>query len=442
MEGSAGKLKNLLIITPHFPPVNSADIHRVRQSLPYYREFGWNPVIITVDPKYIESYNVDPLLSLIIPEDIRVYKVGAFSAKTTRKFGLGSLSMRAYFQIRKKGNELLQKEKFDLVFFSTTAFHVMALGPGWKKKFGVPFILDIQDPWRNDFYLSKPASERPPKFFVSYQIDKKLENATVPKADGIISVSKAYCDTFKERYNNLKDKQFRVIPFGATDRDFEFMQEHIQSTTVKLRDGKINIVYIGRGGHDMKTALEIIFKSFKKGLQQDPTIFSQAYFSFIGTSYAVPGQGQKTIEPLAEGMGIKEYVREITDRIPYFDTLFLLKKADILLVPGSNDNTYTASKIYPYILAERPLLALFHEKSSVIKVLKDVGIDTYITFDSENDSKELIDSFYGKMKNLLKDRVTVTVNRHAFMPYTARARAREQTDFFDEVVGSFKKMKQ
>ncbi|PWT72757.1 MAG: hypothetical protein C5B59_15060 [Bacteroidetes bacterium] len=433
MEGCAGKLKNLLIITPHFPPVNSADMHRVRQSLPYYREFGWNPVIITVDPKHIESYNIDPLLSLTIPPDIRVYKVGALPVKTTRKFGLGSLSMRAYFQVQKKGNELLRKEHFDLVFFSTTAFHVMAIGPGWKKKYGVPFILDIQDPWRNDFYLSKPASERPPKFFISYQIDKKMESSTVPKADGIMSVSSAYCDTFKERYN-LPQAKCKVIPFGASNYDFEIMRDHVQQSSVKLKEDKINLVYIGRGGHDMKTSLQIIFNAFRKGLQEEPALFSQAHFSFIGTSYALPGQGQKTIEPLAEEMGIKDYVTEMTDRIPYFETLYLLRKADILLVPGSNDNTYTASKIYPYILAERPLLALFHENSSVINVLKDVGLDTYVTFGSQTDTTEKSDAFHAKMKRMLAGGMAVSLNHAAFEPYTARARAKEQTDFFNEVI--------
>ena len=50
--------------------------------------------------------------------------------------------------IKKKGNELLRKNKFNLIYFSTTAFHVMALGPVWKKKFKVTnhlksYILNI-----------------------------------------------------------------------------------------------------------------------------------------------------------------------------------------------------------------------------------------------------------------------------------------------------------
>jgi len=435
MERNPGELKKVLIISPHFPPVNAADMHRIRQSLPYFEEFGWQAVIITVDPAYIESYSNDPLLLHTIPANTEVHQVKAYPVNITRKLGLGSLSMRSFFQIRKKGNELLKKNHFDLVYFSTTAFHVMTLGPKWKKKFGIPFILDIQDPWRNDFYLSKPKSERPPKFFISYNIDKKLEAMTIPKADGIISVSKAYCDTFKQRYPILKDRQFKVIPFGASGHDFEIMEKYVRHTSVKLPVGKINIIYIGRGGHDLKFALEIIFKAFEKGLHRDHEIFSRAHFSFIGTSYAQPGLGQKTIEPLAVHWKLGEYVSEMTDRISYFDTLFLLKEADILVVPGSTDTSYTASKIYPYILAEKPLLAVFHKNSSVVKVLQDIHVDTFVTFENENSLDHGIDTCYKKLKNILEDNFrNIRLDRVAFEPYMARSRTKEQVDFFEQVI--------
>jgi len=82
----------------------------------------------------------------------------------------------------------------------------MALGPYWKKKYKVPFVLDIQDPWRNDYYLDKPRHERPPKFFFTYHIDKYLEARTVPFADAIVSVSKTYCDIFKCRYKTSRNR--------------------------------------------------------------------------------------------------------------------------------------------------------------------------------------------------------------------------------------------
>jgi len=432
-------MKRVLIISPHFPPINSADMHRVRQSLPYFREFGWEPVVITVEEAFIEIYSKDPLLLHTIPDDIEVHKVKAWDAKKTRKFGLGSLSMRAYFYFQQKGDELLRQRKFDLVYFSTTAFHVMALGPRWKRKFGVPFILDIQDPWRSDFYLDKPKHERPPKFFISYTIDKYLEAVTVPRADGIISVSQGYIDTFMSRYPGMKKEQCRVIPFGASTRDFEVMNEHLgQSDRVGLKPGKINLVYVGRGGYDMTFALEIFFKAMVKGLEKYPAFFSRLHIWFIGTSYAPPGSGRPTILPLAQKLGVGEYVTEITDRIGYFDTLSLLKQADALFVPGSTDTSYTASKIYPYILAQKPLLALFYKGSSVLEVLKAMGYTRVIAFDHTADPADAyVDRCLDAFRSVLDARpADGPFDSRSFEPYTAKARTAEQVRFFEQVLAA------
>ena len=37
-------MRRVLIVSPSFPPISAADLHRVRMSLPYYREFGWEPI--------------------------------------------------------------------------------------------------------------------------------------------------------------------------------------------------------------------------------------------------------------------------------------------------------------------------------------------------------------------------------------------------------------
>lgn len=433
-------MKRVLIISPCFPPVNAADIHRVRQSLPYFRELGWEPVVIAVDEAYVASYSVDPLLLKTIPGDIEIHRIKAFDIKYTKRLGLGSLSMRSFLQFRRKGDELLRTQRFDLVYFSTTAFHVMALGPRWKRKFKVPFVVDIQDPWRNDFYLSRPRKERPPKFFLAYNIDKKLEASTIPHADGIISVSQGYCDTFKERYPSLGEHQFKVIPFGASEGDFRVMEKYVSDIPVKLPAGKINLVYVGRGGHDMKLALQIIFEAFKKGIREDKDVFSKMHFTFVGTSYAMAGQGTKTIEPTARIQDIQDYVTEITDRIPYFDTLYLLRQADALVVPGSTDKFYTASKIYPYLLAGKPLLAVFYKASSVINVLQQVGCRGLVIFDDAGLNEEVVERCYCRLKEVVTHlSLNYGVDRKAFEPYTAFSRTREQADFFDQVIETFGK---
>lgn len=411
-------------------------MHRVRQALPYLEEMGWKPVVITVEEKYIESYSIDPLLALTIPPDIEVHKVKAFPVKRTRKIGLGSLSLRSYWFIKRKGDELLAKEKFDLVYFSTTAFHVMALGPVWKKKFNVPFIVDMQDPWRNDFYLDKPANQRPPKFLIAYNIDKYLEAKTIPFADGIISVSQGYCDTFIKRYPAVTNKRCRVVPFGVADADIEVMRKYVTGCKkVALPDDKVNIVYVGRGGYDMAFALNIVFNAFAKALETDPAKFSKWHFWFIGTSYAPEGTGRKTITPVAEENNVGAYVTEITDRVPYFEGLYLLDKADILFIPGSTDITYTASKLYPYIILQKKMLAVFNEQSSVVRILNQLQYGKLVSFDHSKNtpeaySAECLDYFNA----LTVESGEQLLNEELFEPYKAYAKTKAQVDFFNEVI--------
>jgi hypothetical protein len=430
-------MKKILIISPNYPPVNAADMHRVRQSLPWFGKYGWTPVVIAVEETSIEAYSTDALLLHTLPAGIEVHKVKAWDVKKTRKFGLGALGMRAYFPIRKKGDELLGREKFDLIYFSTTAFHVMALGPRWKKKFGVPFVLDIQDPWRSDFYLDKPKNQRPPKFFIAYNIDKYLEKKTVPAADGIISVSQGYCDTFVRRYPTIRKDRFRVIPFGVSSRDFEVMEKYVHRVNeVQLKPDKHNIVYVGRGGHDLRFALEIIFKALAKGIATEPDLFSRLHFWFIGTSYAPAGTGRPTIRPLAEAMQLDRFVTEITDRIPYFQTLFLLKKAQMLLIPGSIDTSYTASKILPYVMAQKPLLAVFYRKSSVVGILEDLHVGKTVAFDYPGTAPEgYVDECLSAIKTLLgKDGAEPLAEPSRLTPYTAETKTQLQVELFDSIL--------
>lgn len=435
-ENQIKQLKRVLIISPHFPPVNAADMHRVRQSLPFFRELGWEAEVITVDPKYVEAYSIDELLLQTIPASVKVHYVKAWEAHKTRRFGLGSLSMRSWFHFKRKGNTLLSSCKFDLVYFSTTAFHVMALGPYWKRKFKVPFILDIQDPWRNDFYCDKPKAEKPPKYFISYNIDKYLERKTIPKADGIISVSQGYVDILLKRYKNLKAELFKVIPFGGSSIDFDVMHKNSQNfSSFKFKKDKVNVVYIGRGGYDLGFAINILFASFCQGLKQNPEVFGNLHFWFLGTSYASPGAGVQTILPIAVKYGIEGYVTESTDRVAYFQTLFLLEQADLLCMPGSVDKSYTASKLYPYILAKKPLLGIFFYKSSVVEVFNRTNAGEIISFDEGDNPQNYIDECIGKLKKLINKRdQPVNTDWNAFESYSAFELAKAQVAFFEQTI--------
>ena len=403
-------MKRVLIISPHFPPVNAPDMQRIRMCLPYYRDYDWEPVIICVNHNYVDGY-IDDLLTQSYPTDIEIHRVKAFSTKLTRKIGVGSLSLRSYFQIMKKGNQLLKKNKFDLIFFSTTAFHVFRIGPYWKKKFGVPYVLDIQDPWRNDFYLNKPKDQQPPKFKINYLIDKYLEAASIPKADGIISVSRGYIDILKNRYSELSENNFLLLPFCVSSIDFEIAKKttNQQSIKFKVDSNNYNIIYIGRGGFDLNLSIEILFEAFNKLITEKPQTYEKVRFIFAGTSYAPVGSGRQTIKPIAKKLGVDNFVIEITDRLPYFEALSILQDADLLFIPGSTDSSYTASKIFPYILSKKPIFAIFHKSSSVVSIINKSQSGLVIEFD-ENINKqyciqkaeEILELFVEKNKSNLR----------------------------------------
>jgi len=428
-------MKTVLIISPHFPPVNAPDMQRLRQSLPYFFENGWEAEVITVNKKCIEVNSLDDFLLNSIPQNIKIHTIDAWDVNTTRKFGLGSLSMRSFFQFKKAGTEILKKRKFDLIFFSTTAFHVMALGPYWKRKFEIPFVVDIQDPWRNDFYLNKPPNERPPKFFITYNLDKYLEAKTIPFADGILSVSDEYINVFHERYKSTQKTMSLTLPFAGNKLDFEIANDNsFFQKTIPLDKSKKNIIYIGRGGNDLKKALLIFFEALKQIAKESPDVYAQIHCWFIGTSYAASGKGLQTIFPLAQSLGVHNVVTEITDRLPYFQSLYYLKQADLLFIPGSTDTAYTASKIYPYILAEKPLLAVFHKNSSVVTIINETNSGTVISFDENEEIGHLVAASKRDLIQQLFTKNKIQTNWSAFEKYSAASMTKKMLAFFDAIM--------
>ncbi|WP_299228499.1 glycosyltransferase [uncultured Psychroserpens sp.] len=406
-------------------------MHRVRQGLPYFKSFGWEPTVLCVKPKHVEMAT-DSLLNESIPKAVRVIKVNAFSTKYTRKLGLGNLGLRAFWQLYRKGNMLLRSENFDLVYFSTTMFACMPIGRLWKRKFNVPFIIDMQDPWRNDYYLTVPKSEQPPKFWFAHRLNSTLEKFTIPHVNGIVSVSQGYIDILKERYPSIQKIPSKVLTFGAAVKDFELIQDLKIPQTLIFDTNKTNIVYVGRGGHDMKQSLSLVFKAFKNGLEQHPQ-FKNCKLWFIGTSYAPDGQGKKTIVPLAETYGVEKYIEEITDRKSYFEVLSLLKKSDVILIPGSEDKNYTASKLYPNILAKKPLLCIFHSNSSVVSIVKKLNAGHVVEFDKANALQECEKAILSLINN---HELVPKTNWNYFDTFTAKTMTKAQCDFFETVIST------
>ena len=78
---------------------------------------------------------------------------------------------------------------------------------------------------------------------------------------------------------------------------------------------------------------------------------------------------------------------ETPGRLDYLDALSVLTQASAIVLLGSSEPHYTASKLYPALLARRPVLALFHEASSVVSILRSTASEPtvrVVAYGSEN----------------------------------------------------------
>ena len=402
-------------------------------SLSFFREFGWEAEVVAVDPKHSEFVK-DPLLLETIPPEVKIHYVQALPVKWTRKAGLGSIALRSLFFYRRKVNRLLKENQFDLIYFSTTQFPVCVLGAYWKRKHGVPYVIDMQDPWHVGSYEGIAKDQKPSKFWFASRLNAWLEPKAMKHVDGLISVSEKYLQELGKKYNRCKSIPKRTITFGWFQKDLQVAAANKKNAPSVLPEGtgKFKVAYVGRGGADMKEALDILFHCFSR-LKDENSGYKKIHFYFIGTSYAGAGKGIATILPVAKQYGMESMVTEITDRIPFYQALNTLADANALFIAGSNDARYTASKIYPYVMVNKPLLAIFHPQSSAVDILRSLKTGTVISFEhTDREQMEKTRNFFNHI--LAGPQKFCEPDPQVFEKYSARSMTGRQCELFNEVV--------
>lgn len=429
--------RQLLIISPHFAPTNAPDMHRARLMLPYLRDLGWEPTVLAIHPDFVEGVPIDPLLKDSYAEDIPVIRTKGISSKITRLLGFGGLWKRCGRQFTQAGDRLLSSQKFDLVFISSSQFDAFNLGPRWLKHFGVPYVLDFQDPWVNDYY--DVHNIRPPggklKYWWSQLSAHRNEPIAVKQAAGIVCVSESYGPTLLHRYPGLKSNKFLSLPFGASEIDMQIARNHRpHHLLVSFGDGNIHHVYAGRCTANMRPALDLLFSAFKLYLQTNPAQAKRHRFHFIGTDYAPVGLARFNVMPAAQAADVSDYVTEHTARVSYYDALFYITHADALIVLGSDDLSYNASKMSPYLLAQRPVIVIAHEESQMLGLAHEYegieghGYNNHPTVPDKGSIRIIHDRWFAG-NHCQKPTTTIETNPHFL---TASLMTKKLTRIFDQ----------
>ena len=423
-------LKRVLIVSPNWPPVTYPDMQRARVACAHLRENGWEPLVLTVNPDE-QIGPKDPLLVETLPKDLKVWRAGSLPVSLTSLVGVRNVALRSYLQLARLGARILEEERPSVVFFSTTMFALFALGPRWRARFGIPYVLDYQDPWVSERPLPPPTSVRAIKRQLVNLMALASEPAVVRGAAHIVSVSPAYPVALRARYPDVPEERFTVMPFGAAESDVALARRaDVTQSIYRRSDGLAHWVYAGRGGSDLAAAARPFFIALARERARDSARIGRIRVHFIGTDYS--NEGRRTFDKVAAECGVGDLVVEHPLRVTYFESLRCLLDADALLIFGSDDPGYTASKIYPYILAGKPLLVVSHAASTMVKVVEETRCGTLVTFMPE-ESAEVVGqrvqgAWFGRMTPPAPE-----TDWSMFERYSARSMTKSLCAIFDRV---------
>jgi hypothetical protein len=423
-----GKLKKILIIYPHFPPSNLAGVHRPRLFAQHLNSFGWEPVILTVDEKFYEE-TLDWNLHQLLPKNLRIEKVNAF--KITKPRLIGDIGLRAFFQLRKKALSLLQSEEFDFIYIPIPSFYTALLGPYLYKKTKVKYGIDYIDPWVHVFPGSDKLFSR---HWFTTQLAKWLEPKAVKNVAVITGVAEGYYQGVIERNPSIKNTcLFGAMPYGGEKSDHEGLRNLDIKPYLFQKNNKLQLVYAGAMLPKAYEPLEAIFKA----IAANKAIFNAVEFHFIGTGKLPNDPLSYNIKPLAEKYGLwQTIVFEYPKRIPYLDVLIHLDASDGVFILGSTEPHYTPSKTYQGVLSCKPILAVLHQDSSAVKILKSSGGGIVLDFDGQNEI-HLIEnnfpSFFSEYINWIKGFNIESVDLQIFEQYSAKNVTQKLVSILDKI---------
>lgn len=428
-DGGTPPLREVLVVSPHFPPTDAVDMHRVRMTVGHYRANGWRPIVLCVRAEDA-GRPIDRGLLETLPADLEVIAVVAPKAA----FGLGAIGLRAWRALEREGRRILAQRPIALVFISTTAFPIMAIGPAWKRRSGAPFVLDFQDPWASFPQSAAPFRRGGLKHAAMRLLHRWLERRTVPQAAGLIAVSPVYVELLRKAYPALRDRPAQVSEFGYSDADMAAARRRGRpSPALERGEGERVCLFAGRVAPAMEGALRVLFRAFAAGLERSPATFRPWRFVFIGTGYANAGNPQ-VVAGLAAEAGISERVSEHPDRIPFLDALASMMQADAVLILGSDDEGYIPSKLRSCLALDRPLLCVAPKASRLAAAV--AGLESVVQLSVEPGRSS--EDWAGRLARLadrggagsFADRAALTA------PFEALACAARDCGLFDATLAS------
>ncbi|MDO9338961.1 MAG: glycosyltransferase family 4 protein [Bacteroidales bacterium] len=372
-------MNKVLIVTYYWPPSGGAGVQRWLKFSKYLPEFGWEPVILTVDPEYAAYPVTDNSLAAELPLSVKVHRTPAidyFSIYKKDKSRIPAAGfansvdntlkgkilrfIRGNFFIPdprrgwnkyafRKACEIIEPEGINHVITTSPPHSTQLIGLKVKKKYpGIKWIADLRDPWTDIYYYEQFYPT-----FISKRIDSGLEKSVLKKADRIITVGASLKTLFSLKVKGVENKT-DVITNGYDEDDFAGLTPSSSDIFTISYTGTLSDAYPIEGFLDA-------LQSFKEN-------GNDFRLRFIGT-----------VSPKHKDLILSKTGNSIVEFIPYVDHAtairYLLDTTVLLLIiPDHQSNKcIITGKLFEYIATGKPILCLGPVDGDAAEIIRTTG---------------------------------------------------------------------
>jgi glycosyltransferase involved in cell wall biosynthesis len=385
-------MRRVLLIAYHFPPIRgSSGVQRTLRFAQHLPRYGWQPVVLTIHPRaYPEAGNTE---GNEVPEGIEVHR--AFGLDTARHLRLagrypGPLAvpdrwMSWAFWAIPKALSLIRSRQIDAVWstFPIATAHTIALKV--VQRSGLPWIAEFRDPMWQGSYPYEPAVNR---------AFKELEEAVCATADRVVLTTPSAVDQYRRRFPRLPPERIALIENGFDEETFARAECGLQAP-------------MGPAAAGQPRPLTLLHSGLIYPRERDPLPFFRALATL--KSSGVLGAADVRVVLRASGhegefrravaeLGIDDIVR-LEPPVDYLAALEEMLTVDaLLLMQAANCNAQIPAKLYEYLRAGRPILALTDPQGDTGRTLRAAGSAAIARLDSEAEIRELLPKFLSELR--------------------------------------------
>lgn len=324
-------MKNVLVVAYYFPPYALVSAVRITKFCKYLPHFGWQPLVLTVDPAYYSHKIVKELP----PE---VGKIRAFRIPFYRFPGCVFL-LKLLFPILIVLFTFRHRKNLDAVIMTGSPYHPFISSVLLKGILRIPTYLDFRDAWS----FNHGFDGREAKTFLlklRQHFFSAIERISIQFASGVIFAT----DILQAEYS-------RQIPF-QTYKFYTVTNGYDPDDFISVRPTRItaskNIILTGQ--------FYLYTPEVVEGLMLSLKFFPSLHFTYIGNEH----------ELIAKMVKVHNMESQVTT-IPYLSYQKLLMHiagADYGLVTTGMPNIL-GTKIFDYLALGKPTLC-FVPKDSMI----------------------------------------------------------------------------